>query len=266
MHSIKATDIRTLVNETVLPRYSICTLLTDKALYQQMLESFAKAGFTPDITEYLYLDNSITNVADGYSGVNEFLTMAKGRYIIICHQDIVLINDNLAHLENCIAELNKLDPKWALLGNAGGQSLGCLSLRVTDSHGNNNTGGFPMKVQSLDENFILVRKDANLGASSDLDGFHLYGFDLCFMAAMRGYSAYVVDFRLQHLSPGKISQDFINCRSRIIGKYQQLFSGRFFQTTCTSFYLSGNAMLNSIFNYQPIIKWLEDVYRRFGWS
>jgi hypothetical protein len=123
-----------------------------------------------------------------------------------------------------------------------------------------------MKVQSLDENFILVRKDANLGASSDLDGFHLYGFDLCFMAAMRGYSAYVVDFRLQHLSPGKISQDFINSRSRIIGKYQQLFSGRFFQTTCTSFYLSGNAMLNSIFNHPRIIQWLEDVYKRFGWS
>ena len=266
MHPIKATDIRTLVNETVLPRYSICTLLTDKALYQQMLESFAKAGFTPDITEYLYLDNSITNAADAYSGINEFLTMAKGRYIIICHQDIVLVYDNLAQLENCIAELNKLDPKWALLGNAGGQSLGCLSLRVTDPHGNNNTGGFPMKVQSLDENFILVRKDANLGASSDLDGFHFYGFDLCFMAAMRGYSAYVVDFHLHHLSPGKISQDFMNSRSRIIGKYQQLFSGRFFQTTCTSFYLSGNAILNSIFNYHPIIKWLENVYKRFGWS
>jgi hypothetical protein len=86
------------------------------------------------------------------------------------------------------------------------------------------------------------------------------------MAAMRGYSAYVVDFRLQHLSPGKISQDFINSRSRIIGKYQQLFSGRFFQTTCTSFYLSSNAMVNSIFNHPRIIQWLEDVYKRFGWS
>jgi hypothetical protein len=53
-----------LANETVLPRYSICTLLTDKNLYQQMVESFTKAGFTPDISEYLYLDNSITNAAD----------------------------------------------------------------------------------------------------------------------------------------------------------------------------------------------------------
>ena len=231
-----------------------------------MLESFAKGGFDPDITEYLYIDNSITNAADAYSGINEFLSMAKGRYIIICHQDIVLVNHNLAQLEKCIAELNKLDAKWALLGNAGGKSLGCLSLRLKDPHGDNNTGGFPVKVQSLDENFILVRKDANLGGSSDLGGFHLYGFDLCFMAAMRGYSAYVVDFHFQHLSPGKISQDFINSRSRIIGKYQQLFSGRFFQTTCTSFYLSGNAMLNSIFNHKRIIKWLEDVYKRFGWS
>jgi hypothetical protein len=169
-------------------------------------------------------------------------------------------------LENCIAELNKLDPKWALLGNAGGQSFGYISLRLTDPHGDHNTGGFPMKVQSLDENFILIRKDANLGASSDMEGFHFYGFDLCLVAAMRGYSAYVVDFHLHHLSPGKISQDFIKSKSRIIGKYQQLFSGRFFQTTCTSFYLSGNALLNSIFNHPRIIKWLEDVYERFGWS
>jgi len=191
--------------------------------------------------------------------------MAKGRYIIICHQDIVLLNDNLAQLENCIAELNKLDPKWALLGNAGGKSLGYTSLRLTDPHGDHNTGGFPMKVQSLDENFILIRKDANLGASSDLEGFHFYGFDLCLVAAMRGYSAYVVDFHLQHLSPGKISQDFIKCKTRLIRKYQQLFSGNFFQTTCTSFYISGNAMLNSIFNHPLTIKWIEDVYRILGW-
>jgi hypothetical protein len=177
-----------------------------------------------------------------------------------------LVNHNLAQLENCIDELNKLDPKWALLGNAGGQSFGYISLRLTDPHGDHNTGGFPMKVQSLDENFILIRKDANLGASSDMEGFHFYGFDLCLVAAMRGYSAYVVDFHLHHLSPGKISQDFIKSKSRIIGKYQQLFSGRFFQTTCTSFYLSGNALLNSIFNHPRIIKWLEDVYERFGWS
>ena len=101
-------------------RYSICTLVTRKQEYQEMLDSFLNAGFTTDICEYLVVDNSEFNRMDAYQGVNSFLQSAGGEYIIICHQDIVLINNNSKQLlDQQLAEITSLDPKWAVLGNAG---------------------------------------------------------------------------------------------------------------------------------------------------
>src|SRR5208337_3642549 len=220
MPSIVTRNIETSVNQGVWPKYLICTLVTDWNHYQQMLDSFMEAGFTCDIAEYLYMDNRGTNTIDAYSGINKFLSIAKGWYVILCHQDILLEYDRIEQLEKCISQLNDLDPNWALLGNAGGIHLGKVATRITDPHGaNTRVGDLPAKVQSLDENFILIRKDANLGTSKDLHGFHLYGLDLCLLAMFRGYSAYVVDFHLRHLSPGKFDADFFVCKNRIIAKY-----------------------------------------------
>jgi len=255
MTAIVATNIESYVSEAVSPKYSICTLITDKNIYRQMLESFVEVGFTADIAEYLYIDNSITNTIDAYSAINKFLSIAQGRYIIVCHQDIRLEYDRIEQLEKCISQLNELDPNWALLGNAGGIHLGKVAMRITDPHGaNTRMGDLPAKVQSLDENFILIRKDANLGTSKDMHGFHLYGLDLCLLAMIRGYSAYVVDFHLRHLSPGKFDADFLVCKNRIIAKYQKTILGKFFQTTGTPLYVSGSAILNRIFNHRYILK------------
>src|SRR5580704_15999128 len=71
-------------------RYSICTLVTNHAEYAGMMESFIKAGFDPAFCEFLYLDNSTENRFDAFRGYNHFLQHAKGDYIILCHQDILL--------------------------------------------------------------------------------------------------------------------------------------------------------------------------------
>ena len=55
-------------------------------------------------------------------------------------------------------------------------------------------GELPAKVHTLDENFIVVRRAANLSLSHDLDGFHLYGTDLCLIADVLGGNRYVIDF------------------------------------------------------------------------
>lgn len=254
-------------NGPVLPKFSICTLVTDWNLYQQMLDSFMEAGFTVDIAEYLYIDNRVTNTIDAYDGINKFLSIAQGRYVILCHQDILLGYDRIEQLEKCISQLNDLDPNWALLGNAGGVHIGRLALRISDPHcANIRTGGLPAKVQSLDENFILIRKDANLGTSRDLSGFHLYGLDLCLLSVIRGYSAYVVDFHLRHLGPGKFNEDFHVCKNLLIKKYQKILPWKFYQTTCIFLYLSGNSILNRILNNPQIIKLITKYFfykRRF---
>jgi len=105
-------------------KYSVCTLVTKHDQYQEMLDSFRAGGFIPSNSEFIYVDNSQSNKYDGYSATNRFLLVARGEYIILCHQDIRLHADKVEVLDRKIEELNMLDPHWAALGNAGGMYPG----------------------------------------------------------------------------------------------------------------------------------------------
>lgn len=228
-------------------RYSICTLVNKKSEYAEMVQSFIAAGFDPAFCEFLYLDNSVTNKFDAYRGYNLFLNRARGERIILCHQDILLLDHRLEDLEQCIQELDARDPHWALLGNAGGVALGNTACRITDVDGDHNSGIFPTEVGTLDENFILVKNAANLSLSRDLHGYHLYGTDLCLIARLLGYRAWVVNFNLFHKSRGNCDQHFKRLKQELIQKYRAAFRGRYVETTCTRFYLSGSRLHNLTF-------------------
>jgi hypothetical protein len=135
-------------------RFSICTLVTDKDQYAAMVQSFRSGGFDQDDCEFLYLDNSAANRFDAYQGINIFLQAAKGQHIVICHQDIALLQDGRPKREAAIQRLDGVDPNWAVFGNAGAQEGGAYAIHITDPEGCRTVGGpFPVKVQSLDEVF-----------------------------------------------------------------------------------------------------------------
>ena len=261
MNEINAIEIDS-IEPLPHPRYSLCTLLTDKSQYSEALASFRDAGFVEPESEFVYIDNTAGNKYDAYAGVNQFLQKARGDYIILCHQDLVLHADNKARLDQIIDEMNRLDKGWALLGNAGGTVPGQQAYHLTEYTGERKhylrRGNFPAKAYSLDENFIVVRKSANLSVSRDLKGFHLYGTDLCMIARILGYSAYVVDFHLWHLggastkvpvtSGAHATSSFDVNKENLIRKYQRALAPRYIQTTCTIFYLSGSRLKNRIFN------------------
>ena len=274
MSDIDAVEIDSIQNQP-RPKYSICTLLTEKDQYRDALLSFRDAGFVEPESEFLYIDNTEENKYDAYSGVNKFLQVAKGDYIILCHQDLILHADKKEKLDKIIDEMTGFDNDWALLGNAGGIVPGQQAYVLTEFTGKNKhelrRGKFPAKVNSLDEDFIIVKKSAGLSVSNDLSGYHMYGTDLCMIAKMLGYSAYVVDFHLWHLGGAStkapvtkgahVTSSFDVAKNNLISKYQRAFSPRFMQTTCTLFYVSSSKLKNFLFNRKQIYSIQKRLYR-----
>lgn len=224
--------------------YSFCTLVTSLPQYQAMVEGVLRLGFTSADCEFLYIDNSGSNQADAFSGYNAFLRRASGRYVVLCHQDVMGLEDGREKLDNLLAALSEQDPVWAVCGNAGVDAQGRRFIRITDPHASDQAIGkpFPRKVMSLDENFIVVKGEANLALSRDLTGFHWYGSDLCIIADILGWTAYVIDFHLRHDSRGSVDQHYISLRSRLRSKYTRAFRPRTHRVlTERNVYLSGNS-------------------------
>jgi hypothetical protein len=225
-----------------------------------MLASFRLHGFDVPETEFLYVDNSEGNKYDGFQALNRFLSLARGRCLIVCHQDVRLLADGCEALSTRIGEMARLDPNWAVLGNAGGASLEKVVLRITDPWIEDaRIGNFPERVASVDENFVVIRASANLAVSRDLSGFHLYATDLCLMADVLGYSCYVIDFHLHHLGGGS-QREFVPGRQSLIDKYSRALRPRFVRTTCTRMYLSGSKLgswlLNQSWAYKLARTWI----------
>ena len=251
------------------PRYTIGSLVTDTAQHAAMRASFVAHGFTSADCEYLYVDNTGPHQTDAFRGLNALLNAARAPIVILCHQDVRLLADGRAELDARLDALTQRDPDWALAGNAGGVSPGVLALRISDPHGTDvHVGELPERVFALDENFIIVRREARIGFSNDLAGFHFYGADICLHAAQMGYSAYVIDFHLEHLSPGRKSDDFHKVEQEFQAKWSRALSPRWLQTTCSLLRLSGapgGGLINR-FAAKPLSKIVRRLPGARGWS
>lgn len=243
-------------------KFTVATLVTDMAEYHEMVESYHRAGFTGDICEFIYVDNIGKNSFDGYEGLNLFLQTARGEYIIICHQDVLLNFDNIDILKQRIEEIEMIDPNWAIISNAGGIENNLyqrVTTNVVYADGYEQIHGIPpQKVCAVDEHFILVKRSANLSLSHNLAGFHLYGTDICLVAELLGYSAYVIKFKLMHKSYGNPDERYYETRTKLIEKYVQFMRSRTIINTLTDFRLSSSSINTSFFN----TKFVKKVYRK----
>jgi hypothetical protein len=238
-------------------KYTIATLVSDMREYEEMVASYCKAGFTADICEYIYIDNIGENSFEAYEGLNLFLQLAKGEFIIFTHQDILLNFDTIDVLQQRMDEITKLDPNWAILSNAGGienDFYHRIAAHVVYADGFDQiVNTMPKKVCSVDENFIVVKKSANLSLSRDLAGFHLYGTDLCLVAELLGYSAYAIDFKLTHKSYGNPDGSYYIILEKLVEKYVRFMRSRTIMNTITDFRLSTSAV-NTFFFSGKIVK------------
>lgn len=252
--------------------YTIATLVTDRGQYDLLRTSFAAGGFGADDCEYLFIDNTGAEQTCAYAGLNRALSEARGRYVILCHQDVRLIEggDTRADLDARLAGLEIHDPDWALAGNAGGAAPGQLAMRISDPHGSNrHVGDLPTRVSSLDENFLIVRRESNLGLSHDLTGFHFYGTDLCLIADTLGWHAYVIDFHIEHLSPGnKKTRSFTESKEAFRAKWSKALRPRWIQTTCALLRFDGDPLRQFVGHLleEPVQKLSRRMPGARGWS
>ncbi|MBS0242733.1 MAG: hypothetical protein JSS20_11195 [Proteobacteria bacterium] len=227
-----------MTSETRRPRFTIASLVNDETQYAAMQASFRAFGFAEPDAEFV----AARGARSAFAALNALIGKARGDYVILCHQDVRLIADDRGALEGRLAELDRRDPNWALAGNAGAVAPGRLAMSITDPHGRGRRlGDLPARVMSLDENFIVLRRTAGVRFSADLDGFHLYGADICLVADVLGHSAWVIDFHLEHLSPGRKDASFHAAEAQFRAKWRRALRPRWMQTTCTLLRLSGNA-------------------------
>jgi len=141
------------------------------------------------------------NAPSAAAAYNRGLEATDADIVILAHQDVFLPHGWESVLFARIAELEKKDPSWALLGSYGidrngahfgpvwSSSIGCILGRVATE---------PIEVQSFDEHLIVMRRHPGLKFDEDLPGFHLYGTDIVQIARRAGLGAYVMALPLIH--------------------------------------------------------------------
>lgn len=227
--------------------FTFVTLLARQDNYDRFLRSAETAGFSTANSEFLALDNRTGNRFDGFDAIRSIVTMARGQYIVFTHDDVEFLSDGATELESRLAELENHDPKWLVAGNAGGVGYRAFALHITDKsdtvidryrqsrHGADSPVTGPVLVESLDENFFIIRSDRPVMNSYDLSGFHFYAADLCRLAEISGGRSYVIPFLLKHHSDGNIDSKFLDCQQRFANKYRRYFMLRRLQLPSARF-------------------------------
>ena len=236
--------------------FCIVTIANDLNQYATLRRSLADAGFTEDRCRYVLLDNSAGNVYEPYSAINRALDEAAEPYLIACHQDILL--EQGPAIDQLVAQLERLNtkhPDWALAGNCGGKSNLAEIYHLHDPNGFHHASPLPQRVQTLDENFVVIRRASGVRCSAELSGFHLYATDLCLHAGLLGFSVFVMDFYFTHLSGGNTgSEQFQAGLREFQAHWNPKFSVLLVRTPCTFFFLSRSAAVRRLLAQKPAMK------------
>lgn len=182
--------------------FRIATFVNDEEQYGEMRASFEAAGFTAPLARFTI------ETGEPYAGITR-LGQAGEPYVLLVHQDVRCDRgDTASALQTRLDELTENDSQWVVAGNAGRHLVPPASKHlvpvrnISDPHGTTWSSGLPKKVVSLDENLLILKTAGKPSCSPELSGWHLYGTDVALNAILTGGSAYVVDFRLTHLSAG----------------------------------------------------------------
>jgi hypothetical protein len=132
---------------------------------------------------------------------NKGLDATAAPIVIFAHQDVYFPPGWERLLLQTLAELDRLDPAWALVAPFGMSRQGRHVGDVWSTSIGHRLGGpfpAPLPAQSFDELVIVMRRSAGLRFDESLPGFHLYGTDIVQTALARGQGAYVAWLPVVH--------------------------------------------------------------------
>jgi GT2 family glycosyltransferase len=147
----------------------------------------------------------VFNVGNKYSAasaLNLGLSKAKGKLVVFCHQDVLFYKDWVNTLLKRVAEIDKVDKNWGIIGTAGITikdatigSVQSLKGKVQWQQTSRVTYG---AVQTVDEHCMIMRRNSGLKFDEAMTGFHLYGPDICLSAMSKNLKNYGILNPLVH--------------------------------------------------------------------
>jgi len=154
--------------------------------------------------EWLLIDNGGNKNYDSVSALYDAAwKQARHDLIFFVHQDVFLPHGWEARVFAALGELEADDARWGVIGAVG--ALPPVSGRPKelrghwcDPSGYHRDGPLPQAVQSLDEQWLGVRKSRGIRFDPQLPGFHCYGIDLSLTAAEAGLRTYALDVFVWH--------------------------------------------------------------------
>jgi hypothetical protein len=249
IRTIRASD-RPTEAPSYLP-FEIYTFVTNDDQYTALRSSFARAGFDA-VATYVRLSDQLQEGrgSDPYEAIAHIGRDCVPPYAILCHQDVRLDQGvGATQLLAAIARLDASDPGWVVAGNAG-VTWKMQLVRLVDPHGGPTDGvsehDLPLRVMSLDENFLLFNRRQSPHSSVGLKGFHLYGTDVCLNALLDGGATYVIDFPLTHLSSGNMT-GYSHVKRAFLDEWNRRFVFRYIRTPNDTLFVSRYAVLRRIF-------------------
>jgi hypothetical protein len=175
----------------------VVTVNSDEVLQRNLLRSSDIAS-----AKEIIIQQNQMNASAAY---NEALAKVTGDIVVFAHQDVYLPDGWLNQLSKSINQLKLSDARWGVLG-AYGITASEQGAGYVYSAGLKRFVGAPcndaIRVTTLDELILIIRKSSGLQFDECMPGFHLYGTDICLEAEAKGMCNYAVPCFVFHNSCG----------------------------------------------------------------
>jgi hypothetical protein len=201
--------------------------------------------------EQIIVQEGFSSAAAAY---NDAIERANTDLLVFAHQDVYFPEDWLDNLDRSLKILERSDPDWGVLGGWGVDNRG-LQAGYLYSVGLVLLGKSfvqPVKIDTLDEYFLIMRKRSGLRFDPNLSHFHLYGTDICLSARKNNMSCYAISaFSIHNTGNGKLPREFFDVYWRVKKKWKEFLP---IQTPCIRI---------TRWNEELIVRKLKLVYFKF---